>query len=183
MAWRPMKYLVEGELDNTRPGRVTGWMKFAGVSETVTFDLLGDFHRDIRGAKIRLTGDAWGTRVGADAKRYMRGFALRQTGKVGDITAGLPPQDYVGYPYIEWYSHRNGRIVLELQPAQVRAIGTPIPADQSKPVSRRQQNDNVIKFLCAVAGRLERLGRKSRNTESSKPTKPLKRKGGERDEA
>jgi hypothetical protein len=26
MAWRPMKYLIEGELDNTRPGRVTEWM-------------------------------------------------------------------------------------------------------------------------------------------------------------
>ena len=43
----------------------------------------------------------------------MDGFGLHQTGKVGDITAGLPPQDYVDYPYIEWYGDDNGRVVIE----------------------------------------------------------------------
>ncbi len=28
MAWRPTEYLLEGELDNTTPGKVTGWMQF-----------------------------------------------------------------------------------------------------------------------------------------------------------
>ena len=49
MAWRPTEYLVKGELDNTVPGKVTGWMKFAGKGKKVIFDLKGDFHRDIRG--------------------------------------------------------------------------------------------------------------------------------------
>ena len=31
--------LIEGELDNTKLGHVTGWMRFAGVAEKVTFDL------------------------------------------------------------------------------------------------------------------------------------------------
>lgn len=39
MAWRPNQYLVEGELDNTQPNKVTGWMQFAGLKEKVTFDL------------------------------------------------------------------------------------------------------------------------------------------------
>ena len=52
MTWRPTKYLLEGELDNTHLGRVTGWMQFAGMKEKVTLLLKGDFHRDIRGAKI-----------------------------------------------------------------------------------------------------------------------------------
>lgn len=56
-AWRPTEYLIEGELDNTTPGKVTGWMRFAGMKDKVTFDLNGNFHRDIRGAKIRLKGD------------------------------------------------------------------------------------------------------------------------------
>jgi hypothetical protein len=30
MAWRPSEYLIDGELDNTTPGKVTGWMRFAG---------------------------------------------------------------------------------------------------------------------------------------------------------
>jgi hypothetical protein len=32
-------------------------MQFAGMKNKVTFDLTGDFHRDIRGAKIRLRGN------------------------------------------------------------------------------------------------------------------------------
>jgi len=39
MAWRPTEYLIEGRLDNTAPGKVTGWMTFAGLKEKVTFDL------------------------------------------------------------------------------------------------------------------------------------------------
>ena len=46
MAWRPNKEFVEGVLE------VTGWMKFAGMSEKVVFDLEGNFHRDIPGAKV-----------------------------------------------------------------------------------------------------------------------------------
>jgi hypothetical protein len=33
MAWRPTEYLIEGELDNTTPGKVTGWMRFAGMKD------------------------------------------------------------------------------------------------------------------------------------------------------
>ena len=97
MAWRPSQYLMEGELDNTTPGQVTGWMKFAGMKGKVTFDLKGNFHRDIRGAKIHFTGD--GREDDAEAASYMDGFALLHTGETGDITAGRPPCDYTNYPY------------------------------------------------------------------------------------
>jgi len=152
MAWRPTQYLIEGELDNTNPGKVTGWMKFAGKKEKATFDLEGNFHRDIRGAKIHFSNDA-----DADideTQRYMDGLASHQTGKTGDITAGLPPKDYVDYPYIEWYSDENGRVVIELEPVQVEVVGTPIPALESDPVSRREQAQNMAGFLCGLAADL-----------------------------
>jgi hypothetical protein len=98
MAWRPSQYLIEGELDNTTPGKVTGSMRFAGMKEKVTFDLKGDFHRDIRGAKIRFRGD--GCEEDLEAASYMDGFATHQTGDTGDITAGRPPRDYTAYPYV-----------------------------------------------------------------------------------
>jgi hypothetical protein len=60
MAWRPNEYVIEGELDNTNPGKVTGWIQFAGLKDKVTFDLKGDFHRDIRGAKVHFVGNAQG---------------------------------------------------------------------------------------------------------------------------
>ena len=55
MAWRPTEHLIDGELDNTNPGKVRGWMRFAGMKSKMMFDLNGNFHRDIRGAKIRFT--------------------------------------------------------------------------------------------------------------------------------
>ena len=151
MAWRPTQYLIEGELDNTAPGKVTGWMTFAGLKDKVTFDLEGNFHRDIRGAKIHFRGDAFEDNVDLDTGDYFEGFAQHQTGKVGDITAGLPPHDYGVVPYIEWYGDENGRIVLELEPVQVELIGTPIPAIESDPISRDQQRRNLAEFLGGIA--------------------------------
>ena len=154
MAWRPTEYLIEGELDNTYPGKVTGWMRFAGMNEKVTFDLEGNFHRDIRGAKICFTGDAYEDPQNAEGEEYFEGFSQHQTGPVGDITTGLPPQDYVNYPYIEWYSEQNGRVVIELEPVQIEVIGPPIPAIESDPVSREQQGQNMAAFLGGLAAEL-----------------------------
>jgi len=154
MAWRISQYLIEGELDNTQPGKVTGWMRFAGVKGKMTFDLKGDFHRDIRGAKIHFTGDAFETDPPADAQSCMDGLSLHQTGRVGDITAGLPPQDYGNTPYIEWYSDDNGRVLIKLEPVQMEVIGTPIPACESDPISRQQQSQNMAEFLGSLAADL-----------------------------
>jgi len=154
MAWRPTQYLIEGELDNTHLGKVTGWMRFAGMNNKVTFDLEGDFHRDIRGTRIGFRGDAAETEPPADAEQYMDGFASKQTGKVGDITAGLPPHDYGKVPYVEIYSAENGRIVIELEPTQVEVIGTPIPARESYPISRGQQRRNMAEFLGDIASEM-----------------------------
>src|SRR2546429_262079 len=56
MAWRPYENLIDGELDNRIPGKVTGWMLFYRANKKplrATFDLAGDFHDDIRGKVIR----------------------------------------------------------------------------------------------------------------------------------
>ena len=120
MAWRPTRFLIDGMLDNATLNKVTGWMKFAGMKEKVTFDLEGNFHRDIRGAKIRIKGDA--VNNAEEAERYMENFALKQSGKVGDMTAGLPPADFVaGRVYLEWYSEQNGRVVIELEQKQCKS--------------------------------------------------------------
>jgi hypothetical protein len=149
MAWRPTEYLIEGELDNTTPGKVTGWMKFAGLKDKVTFDLKGNFHRDIRGAKIRLRGD--GDEADLEAASYMDGFASHQTGEVGDMTAGGPPVDYVNTPYYEWFGDENGRVVLELDRAQVQIIGRPIPACESDPIPRSDQARKMADFLAGLS--------------------------------
>ena len=155
MAWRPNEQFVCGELDNTVPNKVTGWMQFAGMTEKVAFDLEGNFHRDIRGARIRLRGDGESENQ-EDAAKYMQGFSTLQKGKVGDMTAGLPPCDYgeAGQAYIEWYSDDNGRVVVELATEQVELLSSPIPAIESDPISRKQQAENMTDFLCGLAADL-----------------------------
>ena len=151
MAWRPNEQFIEGVLDNTVPGKVTGWMRFAGMDERVVFDLEGNFHRDIRGAKVRLRGDG----ESADrskAEKYMESFSKLQKGRVGDITGGFSPADYVeGSVYVEWYSEDNGRCVLELAQDQIELLTQPIPACESDPISRGEQAENMADFLSGMA--------------------------------
>jgi hypothetical protein len=94
MAWRPYENLMDGELDNRTPGKVTGWMCFFRRNNhplKITFDLEGDFHEDICGTLIRLTNPSPSDRndeLGRSGS-YVDGLARLQRGTVGDITAGL----------------------------------------------------------------------------------------------
>ena len=75
MAWRPTDNLIEGELDNTVPGEVTGWLLFLGMKEAAKLDLVGGFHRDIRGAKICLTNPPVGwAKVRATSTILLKGL-------------------------------------------------------------------------------------------------------------
>lgn len=124
MSWKPTEYLLEGELDNTTSGKVTGWMRFAGMEEKVIFELRGDFLADIRGAKIRLIGDPTLAREDdPEAAAYMVGFSPLQTGRAGHITAGLSPYPLGQMPYIEWYG-QDGRVAMDLDEEQVVVLGT-----------------------------------------------------------
>jgi len=151
MAWRPNDQFIEGVLDNTVPGKVTGWMRFAGIDEKVIFNLEGNFHRDIRGAKIKLTGDCQCDYDHGQAKQYMQGFAVRQNGATGDMTSGRKPADYVDYPYFEWYSAANGRCVIELDHDQIEILTPAIPACESDPIERKKQAQNMAGFLSDLA--------------------------------
>ena len=150
MAWRPTRFLIEGELDNTTAGKVMGWMKFAGLQEEVTLDLKGDFHRDIRGTRITFKGGN-GQIDESKALGYMDGFREKQTGVVGDMTAGLPPQDYTKHCYLEWYEDVNGRVVIELETSQVQVIGEPLPVDKINPIDRKEQDQNMQKYMQEMA--------------------------------
>ena len=137
MTWPIMRYLRYGELDNTTPGKVTGWMDLYGMRK-VTFDLRGDFHRDIRGTKIRFSGS--GSPSGSQrARRHIQGLASHQTGRVGEITTGkLPISCRIGSPQIEIYSDQHGRMLIELEPDQLTVLGTLGPFLDAEPVRREQ---------------------------------------------
>lgn len=156
MAWRPTEYLIEGMLDNTTPGKVVGWMKFLGRKNRIKFDLDGDFHRDIRGAAIKFHNEQYRDADPQEAKKYFRAFESLQTGVVGDITVGLPPHDYGQSPYIEFYGDQNGRVVVELSPDQIEIIGKPIPWQESDPIDRKQQGQNMMTFIAGLVGSVKK---------------------------
>ena len=160
MAWRPNDYVVDGELDNTVPNKITGFINFAGIGK-VLFDLKGNFHRDIRGAKIQFIGDGNNANV-EEAKKYLQNFARKQTGKAGDITAGREPADYVKYCYVEWFGTQNGRCVIELEPEQVKVVGTPIPAIESDPIDRKEQGKLMMGFIMDLAGAIKKSNKKEK---------------------
>src|SRR5438132_10928923 len=92
MAWRPNENLLDGELSNLIPGKVTG-DSFGGESGPYrSLSMAGDFHEDIRGSDIVLKNDA-PTDKNISLERdgtYMEGFDPMQRGTVGDMTAGFP---------------------------------------------------------------------------------------------
>ena len=159
MAFRPTRYLIEGELDNTKLGVVTGWVQLAGMKGKIVLRLRGNFHRDIQGAKIRFKGN--GKEDDPEAVAYVGGFSPEQNGKVGDITAGLPPIDFVGRPYIEWYSEENGRVVIEPDKGHVEVIGEPLPLDKAVRVSAEEQAANLKEFLDQLVQDMEERRRRS----------------------
>ena len=123
--------------------------------------LISDFHRDIRGAKIRFCNDDYKAEGEIEAAEYMRSFAVCQRGKVGDMTAGFEPADYVkGYCYLEWYSDQNGRVVIELEQDKVEVIGESLPADICEPTCRRQQQKNITDFMATLAKQLNKNKKK-----------------------
>ena len=155
MAWRPSQYVVDGELDNTIPNKVTGHINFVGGLK-VEFNLKGNFHRDIRGSKIKIIAKNPDFSNVEEAENYMQVFAKKQTVDVGDMTAGIATgkneqgedtYEYVSYPYFEWYGKANGRVVLELDCNEIELITSPIPVLESNPINRETQSKLMGNFL------------------------------------
>ncbi|PWU05361.1 MAG: hypothetical protein C5B51_14850 [Terriglobia bacterium] len=216
MAWRPYENLVEGELDNRIPGRVTGWIRFARRGREplhVTLSLQGDFHEDIRRRLLKLKNLRTLAGDMSRVKDNMDGFEAIQCGQVGDITAGialgrwspaiaqklmaqnelvwdrmaLGPFEreqrqrefaahyearitagdlyypYVPYPYIEWYSARNGRVVLELEAFQVEIIdGGSAPVEKTPEELLADEEKREKALVTYMEGMVEEFSRENR---------------------
>ena len=56
---------------------------------------------------------------------------------------------------MEWFGHDNGRVVIELEPAQVKVIGRPIPACESDPIPRDEQARKMANFLAGLSAEMQ----------------------------
>lgn len=167
MAWRIDEAVVRGELDNRVRGQVTGRVWFVGRAEPVVLNLTGNCWRDLAGRRLEFNNPE--PKPGDLGK-----LAVVQHGAVGDITASrkvkVPeiPMDQIGeyyaarkpWPwhwgnslYLEWFSERNGRVVIETTSFELKICGEPA-WEMSPEEEETQRRANAG----AMGGFMERLG-------------------------
>lgn len=142
MAWRITDLVESGEIDNTQRDRVFGWIRLTGRAEPLRLELSGNCHPDLAGWRFRVVRvepvPKWAEETNID------GLSTDQTGQAGDITADQllqhyecpveellariragepPPTDLRKALYLEWYSERNGRVVIQSTRLAVERLG------------------------------------------------------------
>jgi hypothetical protein len=168
MAWRIDEAVVRGELDNRARGCVTGRIWFAGCAEPVTLELQGNCWRDLAGRRLEFTNPA-------PQPGDLDNLAAVQRGAVGDITASrkvkVPdiPLDQIGeyyaakkpFPwhwgnalYLEWFSERNDRVVIETAAFELKVVGEPAwEMSEAGEQEQRQANGAALTgFMDRLAG-------------------------------
>lgn len=184
MAWRIDEQVIRGEIDNRVRGRVTGRIWFAGRKEPVELDLAGNCWRDLAGRRLEFANPQ-------PKPADLKGLAVQQTGKAGDITASrkvkVPeiPLEQIGeyyaqkkpWPrhwgsalYLEWFSERNGRVVIETAGFELKIVGDPAwemtPAEEE--TQRHANAEAMTEFM-------ERLGEAMARHKDKEPAdEPLK---------
>jgi hypothetical protein len=128
MAFRIDDVVVRGEIDNTVEGKTMGRIWLLGRDEPLSLNLEGDCWRDLAGSKLLFENSE------PKPDRTSEALALAQDGIVGDITASRKarvstvtedeihalhaagkeiPFQWKNLLYLEWFSHANGRVVIE----------------------------------------------------------------------
>jgi len=175
MAWRIDAAVVRGELDNRVRGRVTGRIWFAGCEEPVVLELTGNCWRDLAGRRLEFANPEPRP---ADLEK----LAPLQHGVVGDISASrkvrvpdIPldqlhlyyktgremPWHWANALYLEWFSERNGRVVIETASFDLKIVGEPAweMSDTEEEAQRRANGAAMTDFMDRFAEAAEASAR------------------------
>jgi hypothetical protein len=127
MAWRLHEHILRGTIDNRMRGRVTGEIWLAGVDQPLMLELTGDCAPDLAGCQLSFENPN-------TTPMATKPPAPQQRGPAGDITAArkvrvfdvpieeaiamsrrgeTPPEHTANAMYLEWFSERSGRVVIE----------------------------------------------------------------------
>ena len=168
MAWRLCDSVVRGELDNTVRGRVEGSIWLLGREAPVVLRLAGNAWRDLAGARLTFENpsprrsdesvDLWTEHIGVvgdmTASNKVRVYDVPIEEALAMIRIGVqPPEHRANSLYLEWYSERNGRVVIES--ADFRLAISP-PAWTLTAEEERAQGEANAR---AARDWMERLGR------------------------
>lgn len=167
MAWRPSDWVISGELDNTTAGWTIGWVELQGRDKPLQLKLVGNCHPDLAGWKFRIIRlDPIPDWVG---EPEFSGIRTDQSGTIGDVTADQMLQhhecsakefvrrSYAGDRpetslrrslYLEWYSHANGRIVIQDTRLAVERMGErAYELTEEQWIEQAKQNGEEIQYF------------------------------------
>ncbi len=172
MAWRIDESVVRGEIDNRTKGVVRGRIWLHGRPEPLVLDLQGNAHPDLAGCLLTFENS-----LPTSPHPRLDGLFADQTGTIGDLTASRkvrvfdlpleeayalikrgerPSEHLANCLYLEWYSQRNGRVVVESTEYQLQIsepAWRPTPEDEQR---RAQESAAGFSgFLGRLSGAVE----------------------------
>jgi len=174
MAWRLRASVVRGEIDNRVKGKITGKVWLAGRDEPVVLKLDGNGYRDVAGCLFTFENpvpqagdehaDLFPEQVGAigdyTASRKVRAFDIPIDEALAMIRRGeKPPEHMANCLYLEWFSERNGRVVIESYDYETKIVDAAWSLDEGEEEEQLKQNAE------SMVGFMQRLGEAIEETE------------------
>jgi hypothetical protein len=127
MAWRLHEHVLRGKIDNRTRGQVSGEIWLAGIDEPLVLELTGDCAPDLAGCELTFQNPDPIPMATKPPAPQQRGPAGDMTGarkvRVFDVPIDeaiamsrrgeTPPEYMANAVYLEWFSERSGRVVIE----------------------------------------------------------------------
>ena len=160
---------AEGELDNTTLGWTIGWIKLQWRDELLRLKLAGNCHPDLAGWKFKIVRTDpipnW-----VEPPKNSEGIASDQSGIIGDVTADQmlkhsecsaeelvrrisagdePPTTWRKALYLEWFSNKNGRVVIQSTRLAVERQGERAfeLTDEQRIEQTEQNSEEMVHFM------------------------------------
>jgi hypothetical protein len=167
MAWRIEENVVRGEIDNRTFGRVHGKVWLTGRGDPLVLELTGNCHKDLAGCKLTFTNPA-------PKSDHDLTLAADQSGAVGDMTAARKvrvienfdylemkrgkkfPEHMANCLYLEWFSHINGRVVIESTGYEITVSEPAWRLSPDQEIRQHEANADAMRsFMERAAGALD----------------------------
>ncbi|MBA3311928.1 MAG: hypothetical protein M3552_18520 [Planctomycetota bacterium] len=136
--------VVRGEIDNTRPYSVCGWLKLRGYRTPLTLNLTGDCGPSLKGLRVRFEHPVPPDDREEDTNAELSDLAWQQIGPTGSMGVVPSGSGQPGRLTLEWFS-QNGRVTLDLADPVLEAVPDEDDPDQ-------EADDEAEADLAALAG-------------------------------
>jgi len=182
MAFRIHDCVVRGEIDNRTRGMVRGKIWLAGREAPVILVLRGNAWPDLAGCRLIFTN-----RLKPQPLPQAESLQSLQRGGIGDLTASRkvrvfdvpleeamamyerrekPPEHLANSLYLEWFSERNGRVVIESADYDL-VISTPewrmTPEEEAE--RAQQAAESMVDFTQMLTDEVEKHHRGQKDPE------------------